>query len=90
MIEAEGPFDVADDIALAEDYLKYCVAAALCRCADDLEFFEGSKNEGLRDRLKAIVETPFKRRVHGGHRRLAEGDEGRPGEVREHGRDVGY
>jgi asparaginyl-tRNA synthetase len=46
---------------LAEDYLKYCVAAALCRCADDLEFFEGSKNEGLRDRLKAIVETPFKR-----------------------------
>merc|ERR1711871_1850432 len=30
-------------------------------CADDLEFFEGSKNEGLRDRLRAIVETPFKR-----------------------------
>ena len=25
------------------------------------KFFEGSKNEGLRDRLKAIVETPFKR-----------------------------
>ena len=62
MIEPEVSFaTLADDIALAEDYLKYCVAAALCRCADDLEFFEGSKNEGLRDRLKAIVETPFKR-----------------------------
>merc|ERR1719399_1763939 len=61
MIEPEVSFaTLADDIALAEDYLKYCVAAALCRCADDLEFFEGSKNEGLRDRLKAIVETPFK------------------------------
>ena len=62
MIEPEVSFaTLGDDIALAEDYLKYCVAAALCRCADDLEFFEGSKNEGLRDRLKAIVETPFKR-----------------------------
>ena len=62
MIEPEVSFaTLADDIALAEDYLKYCVAAALCRCADDLEFFEGSKNEGLRERLKAIVETPFTR-----------------------------
>ena len=63
MIEPEVSFAVlADDIALAEDYLKYCVAAALTRCADDLAFFEESKTEaGLRKRLEALVATPFKR-----------------------------
>jgi len=62
MIEPEVSFaTLEDDMALAEDYLKYCVAAALCRCADDLEFFEGNKCGGLRDRLQAIVDTPFKR-----------------------------
>ncbi|KAH8076834.1 asparagine-tRNA ligase [Aureococcus anophagefferens] len=63
MIEPEVSFaELKDDIALAEDYLKYCVAAALCRCDDDLQFFEDSKTEvGLRDRLKALVATPFTR-----------------------------
>jgi len=64
MIEPEICFaDLADDINLAEDYLKYCVRFALENCAEDLEFFENSPygEEGLRDRLKNVLESPFKR-----------------------------
>ena len=63
MIEPEICFaDLADDINLAEDYLKYCVRFALENCAEDLEFFENSPygEEGLRDRLKNVLESPFK------------------------------
>jgi len=64
MIEPEIAFaDLEMDINLAEDYLKYCVEYALEVCADDLEFFEKSKHgeEGLRDRLRNVLENPFKR-----------------------------
>jgi len=64
MIEPEICFaDLADDINLAEDYLKYCVRFALENCAEDLEFFENSPHGevGLRDRLKNVLENPFKR-----------------------------
>mmetsp|Transcript_15621 Transcript_15621/g.19056 ORF Transcript_15621/g.19056 Transcript_15621/m.19056 type:complete len:558 (-) Transcript_15621:1275-2948(-) len=40
MIEPEVSFaNLYDDINLATDYLKYCVAAVLARCDDDLAFF---------------------------------------------------
>jgi len=64
MIEPEICFaDLADDINLAEDYLKYCVRFALENCAEDLEFFENSPHGevGLRDRLKNVLDNPFKR-----------------------------
>jgi asparaginyl-tRNA synthetase len=64
MIEPEICFaDLADDINLAEDYLKYCVRFALENCAEDLEFFENSPHGevGLRDRLKNVLDYPFKR-----------------------------
>jgi len=64
MIEPEICFaDLADDINLAEDYLKYCVKFALENCAEDLEFFENSPHGevGLRDRLKNVLDNPFKR-----------------------------
>jgi len=64
MIEPEIAFaDLTDDINLAEDYLKYCVKYALEMCADDLEFFENSPfgEEGLRDRLKNVLDNPFQR-----------------------------
>jgi len=66
MIEPEVCFaELKDDVALAEDYLKYCVAAVLTRCDDDLQFFEDSKTEvGLRDRLKNLVETPFQKMTY--------------------------
>lgn len=63
MIEPEIAFaNLTDDINLAEDYLKYCVRYALECCADDLEFFENSPHgeEGLRDRLRNVLENPFK------------------------------
>ena len=41
MIEPEIAFGtLADDMNLAEDYLKYCVRWALDHCADDLAFFD--------------------------------------------------
>lgn len=64
MIEPEIAFaDLEDDINLAEDYLKYCVQYALEMCAEDLEFFENSPfgEKGLRDRLKNVLDNPFKR-----------------------------
>eukprot|EP00535_Pseudo-nitzschia_heimii_P010648 CAMPEP_0197178384 /NCGR_PEP_ID=MMETSP1423-20130617/3675_1 /TAXON_ID=476441 /ORGANISM="Pseudo-nitzschia heimii, Strain UNC1101" /LENGTH=517 /DNA_ID=CAMNT_0042628109 /DNA_START=118 /DNA_END=1668 /DNA_ORIENTATION=+ len=64
MIEPEICFaDLADDINLAEDYLKYCVRFALENCAEDLEFFENCPHGevGLRDRLKNVLDNPFKR-----------------------------
>jgi aspartyl/asparaginyl-tRNA synthetase/glutathione S-transferase len=63
MIEPEIAFaDLEDDINLAEDYLKYCVEYALEMCAEDLEFFENSPfgEAGLRDRLKNVLDNPFK------------------------------
>jgi len=64
MIEPEIAFaDLNDDINLAEDYLKYCVKYALEMCAEDLQFFEESTHGevGLRDRLKNVLDNPFKR-----------------------------
>lgn len=64
MIEPEICFaDLDQDINLAEDYLKYCVQYALEACTDDLAFFEDSPfgEKGLRDRLRNVLETPFKR-----------------------------
>lgn len=64
MIEPELAFaDLARDIDLAEDYLKYCVQYALEVCADDLEFFEThpAGEPGLRDRLRNVLESPFVR-----------------------------
>jgi asparaginyl-tRNA synthetase len=66
MIEPEIAFaDLEMDINLAEDYLKYCVQYALESCAEDLEFFENNPHGevGLRDRLRNVLENPFKVRV---------------------------
>ena len=73
MIEPEIAFaDLEDDINLAEDYLKYCVEYALAMCAEDLEFFENSPfgEVGLRDRLKNVLENPFKVSVENAYQAL--------------------
>jgi len=64
MIEPEVAFaELSDDIDLAEDYLKHCVGYALDKCDEDLQFFEGSAHGevGLRDRLRNVIDNPFKR-----------------------------
>ncbi|RDK88270.1 asparagine--tRNA ligase [Marinirhabdus gelatinilytica] len=75
MIEPEVAFnDLADNMDLAEDFIKYVVNYALENCADDLEFLENrllqeekSKPQAersemaLRDKLKFVLENNFKR-----------------------------
>jgi len=62
MIEPEIAFaDLNDDMALAEDYLKFCVQFVLDHCAEDLAFFDKFTEKGLRERLKNVVATPFAR-----------------------------
>jgi asparaginyl-tRNA synthetase len=52
---------LAEDMALAEDYLKYCTAYVLEHCALDLEFFEKFVEKDLRARLQNVVDEPFVR-----------------------------
>lgn len=65
MIEPEICFaDLNDDMALAEDFVKYCTTYALDHCADDLEYFEEQcpiGEKGLRARLRNVVESDFAR-----------------------------
>lgn len=61
MIEPEMAFaDINDDMRCAEEFLKFCISAALEKNYEDLEFFDKfvDKN-GLIARLKAIVAAPF-------------------------------
>lgn len=65
MIEPEICFaDLADDMALAEDYVKYCTQYALQECEDDLAYFEEeypNGEKGLRARLRNVLENDFAR-----------------------------
>lgn len=65
MIEPEICFaDLQDDMALAEDFIKYCTRYALEHCADDLAYFEEqypAGEKGLRKRLQNVVESDFAR-----------------------------
>jgi len=66
MIEPEIAFgDLEDDMNLAEDYLKHCVAAVLKRCSGDVDFFNQQKDsKGYKDNLEKVVATPFKRMTY--------------------------
>jgi asparaginyl-tRNA synthetase len=75
MIEPEMAFfDLADNMDLAEDFIKYVVHYALDNCAEDLEFLENrliqeekSKPQAersemtLREKLHFIIDNNFKR-----------------------------
>ncbi|TAE02383.1 MAG: asparagine--tRNA ligase [Bacteroidetes bacterium] len=75
MIEPEMAFyELADNMNLAEDFLKYLINYALTNCADDLKFLEQrgidddktkkaeDRNEmTLIERLKFVVENKFER-----------------------------
>jgi aspartyl/asparaginyl-tRNA synthetase len=57
MIEPEIAFaDLADDMACAEAYLKFCVKYILEKCAEDLAFFDSMVEKGLLQRLQVRVE----------------------------------
>lgn len=62
MIEPEIAFaDLSADIALAEDFLKYLFDAVLTERADDMDFFDLRIQKGVKDRLRGMIESEFRR-----------------------------
>ncbi len=60
MIEPEMAFaDLAEDCALAEDFLRYLVTFALQECGEDLAFFDERIEKGLLDKLEALATAEF-------------------------------
>ena len=61
MIEPEMAFyDIRDNMALAEDFIKSLVRYALDNCYDDLKFLIDRYDPELIERLKSVVDTEFK------------------------------
>ncbi|MDF1813944.1 MAG: asparagine--tRNA ligase [Verrucomicrobiales bacterium] len=62
MIEPEMAFcDLQEDMALAEEMIKYLVSDALENCAEDLEFLGKFVDKGLLERLKFVATRDFER-----------------------------
>jgi asparaginyl-tRNA synthetase len=60
MIEPEMAFyDLADDMELAEDFVKHLITWALEKCSDDLAFFDKRIKPGLLDMLGHVLASPF-------------------------------
>ncbi len=60
MIEPEIAFaDLRDDMALAEDMLKYIIRYVLDHCPEEMEFFNNYVDKGLLDRLSNILTSEF-------------------------------
>ena len=62
MIEPEMAFyEIEDNMALAEDFIKYLVRYALENCSDDLRFLNDMFDNELIARLESVVKTEFVR-----------------------------
>ncbi len=62
MIEPEIAFlEIEENMDLAEDFIKHCVRWALERCADDIAFLAEHYDKELVERLKFVLDKPFKR-----------------------------
>ena len=62
MIEPEVAFfDIADNMDLAEDFIKYCISYALDHCKDDIDFLAEHYDPELVERLKFVVDNEFVR-----------------------------
>ncbi len=62
MVEPELAFaDLNDDVALAEDFLKFIFRAVLDERADDMAFFAQRVEKSAISRLEALVEADFAR-----------------------------
>ena len=62
MIEPEmALYDIADNMDLAEDFIKYLVRYALDHCADDLKFLNDMYDKELLERLQGVCSTEFVR-----------------------------
>lgn len=62
MVEPEVAFcDLMGDSELAESFIKHMIDAALTRRGDDMKFFDERIEKGLIERLRHVLETPFRR-----------------------------
>lgn len=62
MIEPEIAFaDLNDDMALAEDMIKYVINYCLENCSQELDFFNKFVDNGLLSRLKDVASSDFAR-----------------------------
>jgi asparaginyl-tRNA synthetase len=60
MVEPEIAFaDLEDNMALAEDFLKFILKIALEDCADDLAFFNSRIEKGIIETLTQVVNSKF-------------------------------
>ena len=62
MSEPEMAFyDINDDMALAEEFVKYLVQYALDNCMDDLQFLNDKYDNGLVERLRSVLGIAFEK-----------------------------
>lgn len=62
MIEPEMAFyDIADNMDLAEEFIKYCIGYALEHCADDIKFLNDMYDKELISRLEFVTHNDFVR-----------------------------
>ena len=62
MIEPEMAFyDIADNMDLAEEFIKYCISYVLDNCRDDIDFLAQMYDPELVNRLKSVIEQKFVR-----------------------------
>jgi asparaginyl-tRNA synthetase len=62
MIEPEMAFaDLADDAALAEQFVRYLCRFALEECSEDMQFFDRQIEQGLIERIRKVAEADFVR-----------------------------
>ncbi len=62
MIEPEVAFnEIAENMQLAEDFIKYCVQWALDHCMDDIKFLNDMFDKELIERLQSVLKDTFVR-----------------------------
>ena len=62
MIEPEMSFyDIADNMQLAEDFVKFCLKWALDNCKDDIQFLNDMFDKELIDRINFVLQNEFVR-----------------------------
>ena len=62
MIEPEMSFyEIADNMDLAEEFIKYCIKYALEHCADDIQFLNDMFDKELIERLHFVINNDFVR-----------------------------
>ncbi|MDR0319893.1 MAG: asparagine--tRNA ligase [Treponema sp.] len=60
MVEPEVAFaELEDDMALAEDFLKYVFNSALNECSDELAFFDAHVEKGIIENLRQVAGAKF-------------------------------